>query len=117
VKLRVTPQARRHLEAIAEYLTERSPAASRFAGLRIRETMRLLTDFPMIGHEGALQGTREWWCLACLTSLFIAWSPRHPPQRHVDAPALGQQRRSSLPLGHIDKTHSFIVAEAAEPFA
>ena len=54
-----TPQARRHLEAIAEYLTERSPAASRFVGQRIRETMRLLTDFPMIGHEGALQGTRH----------------------------------------------------------
>jgi plasmid stabilization system protein ParE len=59
VKLRVTPQARRHVEAIAEYLTERSPAASRFVGQRIRETMRLLTDFPMIGHEGALRGTRE----------------------------------------------------------
>jgi toxin ParE1/3/4 len=59
VKLRVTPQARRHLEAIAEYLSERSPAASRFVGQRIRETMRLLTDFPRIGREGALQGTRE----------------------------------------------------------
>jgi len=59
MKLRVTPQARRHLEAIAEYLTERSPAASRSVGQRIRETMQLLTDFPMIGHGGSLQGTRE----------------------------------------------------------
>jgi toxin ParE1/3/4 len=59
VKLRVTPQARRHLEAIAEYLTERSPAASRFVGQRIRETMQLMADIPMIGHEGAMQGARE----------------------------------------------------------
>jgi|SRR5882672_61642 toxin ParE1/3/4 len=59
MKLRVTPRARRHLEAIAEYLTERSPAASRLVGQRIRETMHLLSNFPTIGHEGALQGTRE----------------------------------------------------------
>ena len=48
MKLRVTPQARRHVEAIAEYLTE----------------MRAPCGVPA-----------KWWCLACLTSLFIAWSP------------------------------------------
>jgi toxin ParE1/3/4 len=30
-----------------------------FVGQRIRETMHLLSNFPTIGHEGALQGTRE----------------------------------------------------------
>ena len=59
MKLRVTPRARRHLEAIAEYLTDKSPAASHLVGTRIRETMHLLSNFPMIGHDGALQGTRE----------------------------------------------------------
>jgi toxin ParE1/3/4 len=59
MRLRVTPQAHRHLEAIAEYLNERSPSAARGVGQRIRETFQLLADFPMIGHGGALQGTRE----------------------------------------------------------
>jgi len=59
MKLRVTPQASRHLDSIAEYLTERSPAAARAVGERIRETIDLLTVFPMIGHEGALPGTRD----------------------------------------------------------
>ena len=59
MKLRVTPWARRHLEAIAEFLAERSPAASRVVGQRIRETVHLLANFPMIGHEGSLQGTRK----------------------------------------------------------
>src|SRR5262245_13044752 len=59
MRLRVTPQACRHLEAIAEYLNERSPAAARSVGQRIRETIQLLADFPMIGHGGSLPGTRE----------------------------------------------------------
>ena len=59
MKLQVTPQARRHLESIAEYLRERSPRASQRVGRRIRETIALLCDFPLIGHRGALDGTRE----------------------------------------------------------
>ena len=59
MNLRFTPQARRHLEAIAEYLGARSPAAARSVGQRIRETIELLMNFPMIGHQGFLEGTRE----------------------------------------------------------
>ena len=59
MKLRVTPQARRHIEAIAEYLNERSPAAAKRAGERIRKTIDLLTALPLVGHQGALAGTRE----------------------------------------------------------
>jgi toxin ParE1/3/4 len=59
MRLRFTPRARRHLEAIAEYLQERSPAAAREVGARIRETVQLLVTFPMIGHQGVLDGTRE----------------------------------------------------------
>ena len=59
MKVRFTPRARRHLEAIADYIGERNPDAARRVGARIREAIELLTDFPLIGHSGALAGTRE----------------------------------------------------------
>jgi toxin ParE1/3/4 len=59
MKLRYTPQARRHLDAIAEYITERNPAAALRVGRRIQETIGLLADFPRMGHPGYLAGTRE----------------------------------------------------------
>jgi toxin ParE1/3/4 len=59
VRLRYTPRARRHLDAISDYITERNPDAARRVGARIRETIDLLVAFPGIGHEGALSGTRE----------------------------------------------------------
>jgi toxin ParE1/3/4 len=57
--LRYTPQARRHLDAIAEYLTQRNPEAARRIGLRIQETIELLGLFPQMGREGTPAGTRE----------------------------------------------------------
>jgi plasmid stabilization system protein ParE len=59
VKLRFTSRARWHLEAISEYITERSPDAAPRVGARIRETIGLLVTFPNLGHGGALSGTRE----------------------------------------------------------
>jgi len=59
VRLRFTRRARRHLDAIAEYIAERNPEAARRVGARIRETIDLLAAFPHMGHEGALTGTRE----------------------------------------------------------
>jgi toxin ParE1/3/4 len=59
LRLRFTRRARRHLDAIAEYIAERNPDAARRVGARIRETIDLLSAFPHIGHEGALAGTRE----------------------------------------------------------
>jgi toxin ParE1/3/4 len=59
MKLRFTRRARRHLEKIAEYISQRNPDASRRVGERIRETIELIATFPDIGHEGALAGTRE----------------------------------------------------------
>lgn len=56
---RYAPQARRHLEAISEYLSERSPEASRRLAGRIQETIQLLETFPHAGRPGALEGTRE----------------------------------------------------------
>ncbi len=59
MRLRFTPRARRHLDAISEYITERNPDAARRVGARIRETIGLLAAFPDMGHEGVLSGTRE----------------------------------------------------------
>jgi toxin ParE1/3/4 len=59
VRLRYTPRACRHLDAIAEYIAERNPNASRRVGARIRETIDLLAAFPYMGHVGELPGTRE----------------------------------------------------------
>ena len=59
MKLRYTRRARRHLDAIADYIAERNPNAARQVGERIRETIELLGAFPNIGREGALAGTRE----------------------------------------------------------
>lgn len=57
--LRYTRRALRHLHRIAAYLNERSPVAARHVGQRIRGTAELLADFPDLGHDGALPGTRE----------------------------------------------------------
>ena len=59
MRLRYTPQAIRHLDAIAQYISERNPEAARRVGARIREVIDLLRIFPLIGHAGGLSGTRE----------------------------------------------------------
>jgi toxin ParE1/3/4 len=59
VKLRYTRRALRHLNSIANYITERNPEAARGVGARIRETIELLAGFPRMGHDGSLPGTRE----------------------------------------------------------
>lgn len=59
MKLRYTARAQRHLEAIAEYIAERNPAASRRVGRRIRAAIDLLVAFPELGRAGSLSGTRE----------------------------------------------------------
>ena len=58
MKLRYTQRARRHLDIIADYIGERNPdgPARRRADW---ETIGLLVQFPYIGHQGALAGTRE----------------------------------------------------------
>jgi toxin ParE1/3/4 len=59
MRLRYTRRARRHLEAIAEYIADRNPDAARRVAARVRETISLVGDFPYIGRVGALVGTRE----------------------------------------------------------
>jgi toxin ParE1/3/4 len=59
VRLRYTPRASRHLEAIAAYIAERNPDAARHVGARIREIIDLLAVHPHMGREGTLPATRE----------------------------------------------------------
>jgi toxin ParE1/3/4 len=59
MKLRVTPQARRHLVGIAEYFNERNPAAARRIRANIRKAFELLTHFPRRGRHGVTSGTHE----------------------------------------------------------
>ena len=57
MKLRYTPQARLHLDAIAEYVGARNPAAAQRIGARIEEMINLLAAFPNMGRKGQLPGT------------------------------------------------------------
>jgi toxin ParE1/3/4 len=59
MRLRYTRQARRDIEAIAAYITQRNPVAAKRVGDRIRRTVELLSEFPFMGHPGRLMGTQE----------------------------------------------------------
>lgn len=59
MKVRWTPEARRDRADIWDYLFERDEnAAARIDGL-IGAAVAQLIDFPMLGHEGEVPGTRE----------------------------------------------------------
>jgi toxin ParE1/3/4 len=57
--LRYTSRARGHLDHIHGYIAERNPAAARQVMERIRATAELLREFPKLGHQGLVPGTRE----------------------------------------------------------
>jgi toxin ParE1/3/4 len=57
--VRVAPHARRHLDAISEYIRARNPTAASRVRTEIRATLKLLSQFPFAGHEGTAPATRE----------------------------------------------------------
>jgi toxin ParE1/3/4 len=59
MKLRYTARAHRHIGAIYDYIERRNSDAATNVVARIRETAELLRDFPLMGHEGLISGTRE----------------------------------------------------------
>ena len=59
MKLRYTSRARRHIDGIYSYIADRNPDAARRVIQRIRATAELLREFPLLGHEGIVPGTRE----------------------------------------------------------
>jgi plasmid stabilization system protein ParE len=59
VKLRLTEAARDDLRAACRFYAERSPAAAARAIGTILKAASRLTQFPLLGKHGAVEGTRE----------------------------------------------------------
>jgi len=60
MRLRWAGEARSHIKAIYDYVSERNPAAALELASRIRAAAELLKDFPRIGRGGTDPGTAEW---------------------------------------------------------
>lgn len=58
--LRFSARARRHINAIRDYISERNPSAAAHVGDRIYEAAELLQIFPYAGRIGQSPNTREW---------------------------------------------------------
>ena len=57
---RLSPLAKRDLDAIFNFLAGYNLDMARAVLARIRTSMGLLMIFPEIGHAGTITGTREW---------------------------------------------------------
>jgi addiction module RelE/StbE family toxin len=60
VKLVLTADARRHLDAIFAYVAANNPAAAKRVLASVRRAFALLREAPRIGYAGRVTGTREW---------------------------------------------------------
>jgi toxin ParE1/3/4 len=59
LKIEFTPQAVRDLEDIRDWIGDGDPATADRIVSRIRQTIMMFEDFPMMGHDGSVVGTRE----------------------------------------------------------
>lgn len=59
MKVRWTPEAEADRSAIWDYLVTRDPGAAVWIDRLFSEAADRLADFPLIGHEGEVEGTRE----------------------------------------------------------
>ncbi|MBB4611564.1 type II toxin-antitoxin system mRNA interferase toxin, RelE/StbE family [Sphingomonas yabuuchiae] len=59
MKVRWTPEAERDRIAIWDYLAARDPGAALRIDSLFSDAVAALADFPMLGHEGEVLGTRE----------------------------------------------------------
>lgn len=59
MNVRWTPEAERDRGAIWGYLVARDPAAASEIDRLLSDAAARLADFPMLGHEGEVPGTRE----------------------------------------------------------
>jgi plasmid stabilization system protein ParE len=75
MKLRFTQRARRHLDSIGEYISQRNPEAARRVGTRIRETTELLAAFPYKDTKARLRLHARLSCRPCPTSSCIESKP------------------------------------------
>jgi toxin ParE1/3/4 len=66
VKVRWTPEAEQDRAAIWDYLEARDPQAAVRIDSLISNAAAGLADFPMLGHEGEVPGTRELYAASAL---------------------------------------------------
>jgi addiction module RelE/StbE family toxin len=59
VRIVWTPEAERDRAAIWDYLAARDPAAALKIDRLFGEAVARLAEFPLLGHEGPVAGTRE----------------------------------------------------------
>lgn len=59
MKIAWTPEAERDRSAIFDYLAARDPGAATRLDTVFRDAVAQLADYPMLGHEGEIPGTRE----------------------------------------------------------
>ena len=60
MKLRFTAEARGHIAAIYNYISDRNTAAATQVVARIRMAAEKLTEFPRMGRVGRVPDTHEW---------------------------------------------------------
>jgi len=60
MRLRFSSEARAQLLQIHSHIAEHNPRAATAVIQRIRAATELLRDFPRLGREGRVAGTREW---------------------------------------------------------
>jgi toxin ParE1/3/4 len=58
VRVRYTPRARSDLEAILQYIDQRSPLGARKVKRAIQKTIELVGEFPEAGRRSGEQATR-----------------------------------------------------------
>jgi plasmid stabilization system protein ParE len=56
MRLRYSAAARRHLEAIYDFIAERNPSAAQRVIAEIQASARLLIEFPHMGRAGVFAG-------------------------------------------------------------
>ena len=59
MKIEFTPRALNDLEEIRRWIASEDTVFADRVASRIRQTIAMFEDFPMLGHSGAVDGTRE----------------------------------------------------------
>lgn len=58
-RIRFTRRFQRNLDDILSYITQDSPVNARRVTQDIRDSIGILEDFPSVGRNGSVEGTRE----------------------------------------------------------
>ena len=59
MKIEFTPRALSDIDEIYRWIAAEDDAVANRVVARIRQTIAIFEEFPMLGHEGTVDGTRE----------------------------------------------------------